>query len=60
MGLLLRIDLNVASQSELSLLPGIGPSLAGRIAEDRKLRGPYDKVEDLRRVVGIGPRIVER
>lgn len=55
-----RIDINSAVAAELALLPGIGPALAERIIEDRERRGPFRRVEDLDRVKGIGPRIVER
>ncbi len=55
-----RIDINSAGAAELALLPGIGPALAERIIEDRERRGPFRRVEDLDRVKGIGPRIVER
>lgn len=54
------INLNTATQAELELLPGVGPALAKRIIEDRTVRGPYRRVEDLDRVKGIGPRLMER
>jgi competence protein ComEA len=41
-------------------LPGIGPELAQRIVADRQARGPFRRVEDLRRVRGIGPKTLER
>jgi competence protein ComEA len=47
------IDVNRASASELRRLPGIGQTLAQRIVEERERR-PFAKVEDLRRVSGIG------
>lgn len=51
----LRIDLNAASVEELMLLPGIGVSLAERIVEHRQTRGPFESLEDLAEVHGIGP-----
>lgn len=54
------IDLNEAAAAELELLPGIGPTLAQRIIEDRAANGAYERVEDLQRVRGIGPRTVEK
>ncbi|MCS7174027.1 MAG: helix-hairpin-helix domain-containing protein [Armatimonadetes bacterium] len=54
------LSLNAATQEELEQLPGIGPKLAHRIVQDRALRGPYTRVEDLLRVRGIGPKLLER
>lgn len=53
------IDLNAASAEELALLPGIGPHLAARIVEDRARNGPYRSLEDLARVRGVGPVILQ-
>jgi competence protein ComEA len=49
------IDINLASSIELEALPGIGPSLAGRIIEHRKVNGPFSSIEGLMDVSGIGP-----
>ena len=54
----LAIDLNTAGPDELSLLPGVGPSLAARIVEDRLARGPFRTVDDLDRVRGVGPALL--
>ena len=54
----LAIDLNAAGPDELSLLPGVGPSLAARIVEDRLSRGPVRTVDDLDRVRGVGPALL--
>jgi DNA uptake protein ComE-like DNA-binding protein len=53
------MDLNQASQEDLRLLPRIGPVLAERIAEDRRAQGPYARLEDLRRVSGVGDATVK-
>lgn len=55
-----RVRINTATQRELETLPGIGPARARAILEDRRLRGPYRRPEDLLRVPGIGPHIVEQ
>lgn len=49
------IDLNSASAEQLATLPGIGPSTATAIVEDRSRNGPFASVDDLDRVPGIGP-----
>ena len=56
----MRIDLNSADEAQLDLLPGIGPSLARRIVENRSQIGLFDSIENLQRVTGIGPRTIER
>jgi competence protein ComEA len=53
------IDLNRASAGELYLVPGIGPTVAERILDERA-RGPFKSVDDLRRVHGIGAKTLER
>lgn len=49
------ICVNRASAAELESLPGIGPSLAGRLVEERARGGPFRSEADLERVRGIGP-----
>jgi competence protein ComEA len=55
----MRIDVNTASPAELDVLPGIGLRLAERIAADRAAHGPFASVDELTRVSGIGPQLVE-
>lgn len=52
------IDVNNAPIRELEKLPGIGPILAKRIAEERE-RKSFERVEDLKRVNGIGAKKAE-
>lgn len=54
-----RIDVNHASEAELQVLPGIGPARARAIIDDRRLHGPFRSVDDLERVRGIGPALLE-
>lgn len=48
------VDLNTADQATLETLPGIGPSLAGRILAWRDAHGRFSTIEDLLDVSGIG------
>jgi competence protein ComEA len=48
------VDINAAGAAELDSLPGIGPALAERIITHREENGPFESVEDLRQVKGIG------
>lgn len=49
------IDLNEADAAQLEELPGVGPTIAGAIVRHREEAGPYQQVEDLLEVSGIGP-----
>jgi competence protein ComEA len=53
------ININTAGEPELDQLPGIGPSLAKRIVEYRRKKGPFSTVEELDNVDGIGPSKLE-
>lgn len=48
-----RVDLNAASLEELQRLPGVGLTLAERIAA-RRSAAPFDRIDDLLDVEGIG------
>lgn len=50
------VDINFASESELDVLPGIGPSLAREIIKAR----PYSVVDELYRVKGISKKMAAR
>ena len=54
------VDLATASAAELETLPGIGPVLAARIVVDRADRGPVRSVDDLSRIDGISPALIDR
>lgn len=54
------VDVDIASAAELDRLPGIGPSLAGRIVADREARGPFGSLQGLERVKGIGPALAAK
>ena len=48
------VNLNDATVEELMSLPGVGEVLAGRIVGYREEHGPFDSVEALKNVPGIG------
>jgi comEA protein len=51
-----KININFASQTELTDLPGIGNTIASRIVEYRQQNGEYRSIEDIMKVSGIGER----
>jgi competence protein ComEA len=54
------VDINEAAWPELTVLPGVGETLAKRIVQSRADQGDFRDLDDLRRVRGIGPRTLER
>lgn len=54
-----RLDPNTATATELARLPRVGSALAARIVADRERHGPFRGADDLARVRGIGPAMVE-
>ncbi len=49
-----KVNINKAGLDALQTLPGIGPALAERILAYRKRQGPFERVDELVRVKGIG------
>ena len=51
-----RVSVNSATPAELDTLPGVGPATAAAIVKGR----PYNSLEDLLNVKGIGPKTLEK
>lgn len=54
------IDLNSASEDELTTLRGIGPVRAKAIVAYRQIHGPFASVEQLEKVPGLSHRLVRQ
>ena len=54
------LDINKATQQELTHLPGIGPVLAERIVRYRGERGGFTEISEIQEVSGIGEKRYER
>ena len=54
------LSLNSATIAELVALPAIGPTIAERIVAFRRERGPFERLEQLTEVNGIGAKTLEK
>lgn len=54
------ININTADAELLAELPGIGPTRANAIVEERETNGLFENADDLARVSGIGAATVDR
>ncbi len=50
------LNVNTAPLKALDALPGIGPALSERIVTYRSTQRPFQRVDELERVSGIGPK----
>lgn len=55
-----KININTATAEELDSLPGIGNTKAEAVISYRQQNGPFQAIEDILNVPGIGPTIFEQ
>lgn len=55
-----KIQINTATKEQLEKISGIGPRKAENIMKYREQHGPFQKVEDLLEVDGIGEKSLEK
>ncbi|MBY0597196.1 helix-hairpin-helix domain-containing protein [Bacillus bingmayongensis] len=55
-----KIQINVAPKEQLEKITGIGPRKAENIMKYREEHGPFQKIEDLLEVDGIGEKSLEK
>ncbi len=54
------VNLNTATEDELSSLPGVGPSKASAVVSWRKKHGAFKEVAELTKVKGFGHKTLGR
>ena len=52
-----KVNINTATQTELELLTGIGPSTALKIIQYRKANGKFKNIEEIKNIDGIGEAV---
>lgn len=55
-----KVNINTATQTELELLTGIGPSTALKIIQYRKANGKFKNIEEIKNIDGIGEAKFEK
>ena len=55
-----KVNINIATQTQLETLTGIGPTIAMKIIEYRKEHGNFKQIEDIKNVSGIGDSKFEK
>lgn len=56
---IVKININTAKESDLTILPGIGESTAKKIIEYREKYGPFIRIDDVVNVKGISQKRFE-
>ena len=54
-----RVNINTATVADLDGLPGIGPTTAQAIVDYRLQNGPFQVIQDIEKVQGVGPATFE-
>ncbi|WP_349305477.1 helix-hairpin-helix domain-containing protein [Bacillus sp. FJAT-50079] len=55
-----KININKADAAELETLPGIGPAKAAAIIQYREEHGPFQGIEEMQNISGIGAKTFEK
>lgn len=54
------INVNTASAQEIATIPGLGEKKSFAIVKFREKHGPFARLEDLKKVDGIGDKLFEK
>lgn len=55
-----KVNINTGTESQLALLPGVGPKLATEIIRYRTTNGNFKTLDDIKKVSGIADKKFEK
>ncbi|OQY98884.1 MAG: hypothetical protein B6D35_10870 [Candidatus Brocadia sp. UTAMX2] len=55
-----KVNINTATEDQISILPGVGPKLASEVVNYRKINGDFKEVEEIKNVNGVGDKKFEK
>lgn len=55
-----KVNINTATESQIALLPGLGPKLATEVINYRANNGNFKTVEEIKKVSGVGDKKFEK
>ena len=55
-----KVNINTATETQIALLPGIGPKLAAEVVNYRTNNGGFKTIEDIKKVSGVGDKKLEK
>ncbi len=55
-----KLDINQATATELTELPGIGDQIASEIMNHREQNGIFKSTDELMEIPGIGPSVIKK
>ena len=55
-----KININTAENKELEKIIGVGPVIAQRIIDYRRINGLFQTIEDIKKVSGIGDKTFDK
>ncbi|MDN3513955.1 MAG: helix-hairpin-helix domain-containing protein [Candidatus Brocadia sp.] len=55
-----KVNINTATEDQITLLPGIGSKLAAEIVNHRATSGNFKTIDDLKKISGVGDKKFEK
>ena len=55
-----KVNINKATESQIAMLPGLGPKLATEVVNYRTNNGNFKTAEDIKKVSGVGDKKFEK